>query len=211
MDVPPEKYFPATVSCQVHKTAFVIKNKLTEEQIRLYRKIVFGPLLWLIREIVERETSGERLRELILGPKDPNEKDSSCKDVEIAFEKFNFTNDENVVNLALALFIETVMIGKDKKTQFDVNIFGIADDLEVFVHYNWKNEAYDSKKAENDHRASYYYIKGFALAFQYQTVKYIWVHCCDQTKLNFGHPPIYMVQYDHPVKTWCEYYVLEWL
>ncbi|XP_038896486.1 uncharacterized protein LOC120084734 [Benincasa hispida] len=92
--------------------------------------------LWLTRETLERETNGERLRELIIRLKDPNEKDSSCKDVVTAFKKFNFTNDEDVVKIALALFIKTVIIGKDKKTQFDVNIFEIADDLEVFVHYN---------------------------------------------------------------------------
>ncbi|XP_038896477.1 uncharacterized protein LOC120084730 [Benincasa hispida] len=168
MVIPAKKYFPATVSCQVHKTASVIKNKLTRKHMRLYRKTTFDPLLdtdlvfngqllhhFLLREVadanpdvisfnilgkkptretVERETSGERLRELILGPNDPNEKDSSCKDVETAFDKFNFTNDEDAVKIAFSLFIEMVMIGKDKKTQFDVNIFGIVDDHEVFVH-----------------------------------------------------------------------------
>ncbi|XP_038904294.1 uncharacterized protein LOC120090648 [Benincasa hispida] len=188
IDVLAKKYFPATVSYQVHKTVFVIKNKLTEEKMRLYKKTAFGPLLDInlifngqllhhfllreivdanpnvisfnilgknvtfsqddfnlitgllpIRETVERETSSERLRELILGSKDPNEKDSSCKDVETAFEKFNFTNDENPVKVALALFIKTMMIGKDKKTQFDVNIFGIVDDIEVFVFDSMPN------------------------------------------------------------------------
>ncbi|XP_038876487.1 uncharacterized protein LOC120068920 [Benincasa hispida] len=150
MDVPVKKYFPATVSCQVYKTAFVIKNKLTEEQMRLYGKTAFGPLLdtYLVLigqtlEIVERETSSERLRELILGQKDPNGKNSSCKDVETAFEKFNFTNGEDVVKVALTLFIKTVMIGKDKKTHFDVNIFGTVGDHEVFVHYDWSSLFYE--------------------------------------------------------------------
>ncbi|XP_038876799.1 uncharacterized protein LOC120069187 [Benincasa hispida] len=75
------------------------------------------------------------------------------------------------------------MIGKDKKTQFDSNIFGIVDDHDVFIHYDWSSlfygrtlnsmktfmhmcEAYDSKKAESDHHASHYRIKGFVLAFQ---------------------------------------------
>ncbi|XP_038904356.1 uncharacterized protein LOC120090711 [Benincasa hispida] len=164
MVVPAKKYFRATVACQVHKIALVIKNKLTEEQMRLYRKTFFGPLLdinivfngqllhhfllrevadanpdvitfnilgkkvtfsqedfnlitglWPTRETIERETSGERLQKLILGPKDPNEKDSSYKDVETTFEKFSFTNDKDVVKVALALFIKTVMIGRDKK------------------------------------------------------------------------------------------------
>ncbi|XP_038896280.1 uncharacterized protein LOC120084553 [Benincasa hispida] len=221
-----EKYFPATVACQVHKIAPVIKKKLTEEQMRLYKETTFDPLLdiylvfngqllhhflsrevvdanpdiisfniirkkvtfsyedfnlitglWPTKETVERETSGERVRELILGPKNPNRKDSSCKDVEIAFENFNFTNDQDAVKVALTLFIETMMIGKDKKTQFVSNIFGIFDDHDVFVHYDWsslfygrtlnsmktimrgKNEAYDSKKAKGDHYASHYCTK----------------------------------------------------
>ncbi|XP_038895862.1 uncharacterized protein LOC120084030 [Benincasa hispida] len=164
MIIPAEKYFPATASYQVHKTTSVIKNKLTEEHMRL---IGNGPLLdidlvfngqllhhFLLRGVTNvnpdvisfnilgekgnsrKRKNGERLRELILGLKDPNEKDSSCKDVETTFEKFNFTNDEDVVNVALALFIEMVMIEKDKKTQFDVNIFGIVDDHEVFDNNN---------------------------------------------------------------------------
>ncbi|XP_038903777.1 uncharacterized protein LOC120090280 [Benincasa hispida] len=76
--------------------------------------------LWSTKEIVKRETSSESLRQLILRLKNPNDKDIYCKDVENAFEKFTFTNDEDVVKVALALFIKTLMIGKDKKTQFDV-------------------------------------------------------------------------------------------
>ncbi|XP_038874932.1 uncharacterized protein LOC120067442 [Benincasa hispida] len=127
----------------------------------LYRKTAFGPLLdidlvfngqllhhfllgrlWPTRETIERGISGESLRELILGPKDPNKKKSSCKDVKTAFKKFNFNNDEDAVKVVLALFIETVMIGKDKKTQFNVNVFGIVNDLEVFVHYKWPSLFY---------------------------------------------------------------------
>ncbi|XP_038880467.1 uncharacterized protein LOC120072127 [Benincasa hispida] len=125
--------------------------------------------LWPTKEIIERETSGERLRQLILGMKNPNDKDSSCKDVENAFEKFTFTNEEDAVKVALALFIEMVMIRKDKKIQFDLKTFGIVDDPEVFRHYDWssaffkhtlnstksimrgKNKAHETKKAENAH------------------------------------------------------------
>ncbi|XP_038904532.1 uncharacterized protein LOC120090911 [Benincasa hispida] len=182
MVVSVEKYFPTTVACQVHKIAPVIKKKLIEAHMRLYRKMTFGPLLdidlvfnrqllhhfllrevvdanldfisfnilgkkvifsqedfnliiglWSTKETVERKKS-ERLRELILGPKDPNGKDSSCKDVEIAFENFNFTNDEDASSM------KTIMYGK--------------------------KEAYDSKKEKGDHHASHYCIKGFVLAFQ---------------------------------------------
>ncbi|XP_038891583.1 uncharacterized protein LOC120080973 [Benincasa hispida] len=114
---------------------YILRKKVTFSQ----DDFNFITWLWPTRKTVEREISGERLRELILGPNDPNEKHSSCKDVEIAFEKFNFTNDEDAVKVALALFIETEMIGKDKKTQLDVNIFGIVDDHDVFVHYDWSS------------------------------------------------------------------------
>ena len=115
--------------------------------------------------MIERDTSGERLRQLMLGPKGPNEKERSCKGLETAFGSHRFTNDEDVVKVALALFIKMVMMGKDKKTQFDVNTLEIVDDPEVFLHYDWssvffrrvvnsmktilrgKKEAHDIKKA----------------------------------------------------------------
>ncbi|KAL4011418.1 hypothetical protein IC575_028476 [Cucumis melo] len=45
MVVPSDKYFPATVSCQVHKIGSLIKNKLTKEQLQMFDKTIFGPLL----------------------------------------------------------------------------------------------------------------------------------------------------------------------
>lgn len=41
------------------------------------------------------------------------------------------------MKVAPTLFIEVALIGKDKKTQFDVNTLGIVDDEEVFWNYNW--------------------------------------------------------------------------
>ncbi|XP_038875100.1 uncharacterized protein LOC120067628 [Benincasa hispida] len=162
----------------------VIAFNILKKKVKFFQddfNLITG--LWSTKKIVERETSDERLRQLILRPKDPNDKDSSCKDVENAFKKLTFTNDEDVVKVALALFIEIVMIEKDKKTLFDVKTFGIVDDPEVFRHYDWlsvffkrtlnimktnmhgKKEAHETNKAENAHHAAYYCIKGFAVAF----------------------------------------------
>lgn len=38
-----------------------------------------------------------------------------CLDVEEAFKEFNFTNNENAMKVALAFFIKTVMVRKNKK------------------------------------------------------------------------------------------------
>ena len=43
--VPGDKYFPTTVSCQVQKIGALIKDKLTKEQLQMFHKIIFGPLL----------------------------------------------------------------------------------------------------------------------------------------------------------------------
>ncbi|XP_038904329.1 uncharacterized protein LOC120090683 [Benincasa hispida] len=190
-----EKYFSAIVSCQVHKSVSVIKNKLTEEQMRMFKTTPFGPLLdvdlvfngqhfhhFLLREVTDANLDVISFN--ILGKKDLNDKDSSCKDVENAFEKSTFINDEDAVKVALTLFIKMVMIGKDKKIQFDVKTFGVVNDPEVFRHYDWsaiffkrtlnsmktimhgKKEAHETKKVENAHYASYYRIEGFVLAFE---------------------------------------------
>lgn len=69
--------------------------------------------LWSIREAVIKDTSDEsQLRQLILGSKTQDEKGKLCKDVWIALEKHDFTIDENVVNVALALYIKVIMMEK---------------------------------------------------------------------------------------------------
>ncbi|KAL0560742.1 hypothetical protein IC582_001155 [Cucumis melo] len=45
MAVPSDKYFFATVSCKVHKISSLIKDKLTKEQLQMFDKTIFGPLL----------------------------------------------------------------------------------------------------------------------------------------------------------------------
>ncbi|TYK27674.1 Ulp1-like peptidase [Cucumis melo var. makuwa] len=40
MAVPSDKYFPATVSCQVPKIGSLIKDKLAKEQLQIYLKTV---------------------------------------------------------------------------------------------------------------------------------------------------------------------------
>lgn len=234
MAVPVEKYFPATVMSLVHRVAPLIKEKLTDDQMKIFRSTIFGPLLdvdicfngqlihhFLLRMVSDNnpdvisfdilgkrvtfsqkefnlitgcwpsmgstdqcEASGERLR-LILGRPSG---DDTCKDVEDAFVKCNFTNDEDAVKVALALFIETYMIGKDKKTKFDAKTFGIVDDLEFFRRYDWssvlykrlinclkhitegKLETHHIKSRENKGHTTYYCVKGFVIAFQVQYI-----------------------------------------
>ncbi|KAA0056076.1 MuDRA-like transposase [Cucumis melo var. makuwa] len=84
----------------------------------------------------------------------------------------------------LGLFIKTVMVGKGKKTQFDMDILGRVDDEEAFKNFDWstffytrllnslktslqgKKEAYELKKTRSSKAVSYYNIKGYVLAFQ---------------------------------------------
>ncbi|KAL0549750.1 hypothetical protein IC582_014238 [Cucumis melo] len=88
------------------------------------------------------------------------------------------------MKVALAVFIETVMVGKDKKTQFDMDILGRVDDEEALKSFDWSNffytrllnslktslqgkkEAYELKKTTSSKVVSYYNIKGYVLAFQ---------------------------------------------
>ncbi|KAL4013745.1 hypothetical protein IC575_025928 [Cucumis melo] len=76
------------------------------------------------------------------------------------------------------------MVGKDKKTQFDMDILGRVDDEEAFKSFDWstffytrllnslktslqgKKEAYELKKTRSSKAVSYYNIKGYVLAFQ---------------------------------------------
>ncbi|TYK04894.1 Ulp1-like peptidase [Cucumis melo var. makuwa] len=140
MAVPSNKYFPVTVSCQVHKIDSLIKDKLSKEQLQMFDITIFGPLL-----------NGQLIHHFLV---------------------------------ALAVFIETVMVEKDKKTQFDMDILGRVDDEEVFKNFDWstffytrllnslktslqgKKEAYELKKTKSSKAVAYYNIKGYVLAFQ---------------------------------------------
>ncbi|XP_050938112.1 uncharacterized protein LOC127148462 isoform X2 [Cucumis melo] len=232
MVVPSEKYFPATVSCQVHKIGSLIKDKLTKDQLQMFEKTIFGPLLnvnmvfngqlihhFLLRQIpedgnadgicfsvlgknvrftqkefniitglwptnnpLEKDCDSKRLQSLLFGSE--NKKVITCLEIEEIFKNFEFTNDDDAVKVALAVFIETVMVGKDKKTQFDMDILGRVDDEEAFKSFDWstffytrllnslktslqgKKEAYELKKTRSSKAVSYYNIKGYVLAFQ---------------------------------------------
>ncbi|KAA0065999.1 Ulp1-like peptidase [Cucumis melo var. makuwa] len=131
MAVLSDKYFHATVSCQVHKISSFIEDKLTKEQLQMFDKTIFGPLL-----NVNMVFNGQLIHHFLLRqiPKE--------------------------ANVALAVFIETVMVGKDKKTQFDMDILGRVDDEEE------KKEAYELKKIKSYKAVAYYNIKGYVLAFQ---------------------------------------------
>ncbi|KAA0059846.1 Ulp1-like peptidase [Cucumis melo var. makuwa] len=90
-------------------------------------------------------------------------------------------NDDDVVKVALALFIKTPMVGKDKETQFDMDILERVDDEEVFKNFDWstffytrllnslktilhgKTEAYELKKARSSKAVAYYNIIGYVV------------------------------------------------
>ncbi|KAA0033924.1 Ulp1-like peptidase [Cucumis melo var. makuwa] len=185
MAVPSDKYFPATVSCQVHKIGSLIKDKLTKDQLQMFEKTIFGPLLnvnmvfngqlihhFLLRQIpedgnadgicfsvlgknvrftqkefniitglwptnnpLEKDCDSKRLQSLLF--RSENKKVITCLEIEEIFKNFEFTNDDDAVKVALAVFIETVMVGKDKKTQFDMDILGRVDDEEAFKSFDW--------------------------------------------------------------------------
>ncbi|KAA0047816.1 Ulp1-like peptidase [Cucumis melo var. makuwa] len=76
------------------------------------------------------------------------------------------------------------MVGKCKKTQFDIDVLGGVDDEEVFKNFDCstffytlllnnlktilqgKKEAYELKRARSSKAVAYYNIKGYMLAFQ---------------------------------------------
>ncbi|KAL0544882.1 hypothetical protein IC582_020012 [Cucumis melo] len=69
--------------------------------------------LWPTNVTLEKDYDNKRLQSLLFGSE--NKKIIICLEVEEIFKNFEFTNDHDAVKVALAVFIETVMIGKDKK------------------------------------------------------------------------------------------------
>ncbi|KAA0038330.1 Ulp1-like peptidase [Cucumis melo var. makuwa] len=138
--------------------------------------------LWPTNNPLEKDCDSKRLQSLLFGSE--NNKLITCLEVEEIFKNFEFTNDDDAVKVALAVFIETVMVGKDMKTQFNMDILGRVDDEEAFKSFDWstffytrllnslktslqgKKEAYELKKTRSSKAVSYYNIKGYVLAFQ---------------------------------------------
>ncbi|KAL4023193.1 hypothetical protein IC575_016944 [Cucumis melo] len=189
MVVPSDKYFPTTVSCQVHKIGS-LKDKQTKELLQMFDKTIFGPLLnvnmvfngqlihhfllkhipkeanangicfsvlgknvrftkkefniitglWSTNVTLEKDYDNKRLQSLLFGSE--NKKIITCLKVEKIFKNFEFMNDHDVVEVTLAVFIETMMVGKDKKIQFDMDILGRVDDEEVFKNFDWSTFFY---------------------------------------------------------------------
>lgn len=91
----------------------------------------------------------------------------------------NFTTYDDVVKVAMTLFIEVVMVGKDKKTQFHANTLGLGDDQEIFRNYDGlcvllkcllynlktiihgKKVAYELQKANNPQAMQFYNFKWY--------------------------------------------------
>ncbi|KAA0056384.1 Ulp1-like peptidase [Cucumis melo var. makuwa] len=138
--------------------------------------------LWPTRVTLEKDCDNKRLKTLLFGS--DNKKIITFLELEEIFKNFEFTSDEDVVKIAVALFTEIVMVGKDKKTQFDMDILGKVDDEEVFKNFDrstffytrmlnslktilqGKKEAYELKRAKSSKVVTYYNIKGYVLAFQ---------------------------------------------
>ncbi|KAL4026085.1 hypothetical protein IC575_014509 [Cucumis melo] len=93
------------------------------------------PRLWPTNVTLEKDYDNKRLQSLLFGSE--NKKIITCLEVEEIFKNFEFTNDYDAVKVALAVFIETMMVVNDKKTQFDMNILGRFDDEEVFKNFDW--------------------------------------------------------------------------
>ncbi|KAA0052274.1 Ulp1-like peptidase [Cucumis melo var. makuwa] len=238
MAVPSDKYFPTTVSCQVHKIDSLITDKLTKEQLQIFDKTIFGPLLnvnmvfngqlihhFLLRQIpedgnadgicfsflgknvrftqkefniitglwptnnpLEKDCDSKRLQSLLFGSE--NKKLITCLEIEEIFKNFEFTNDDDAVKVALTVFIETVMVGKDKKTQFDMDILERVDDGEAFKSFDWstflytrllnslktslqgKKEAYELKKQQVPKQCHTTTSKAMCLLFRCGLMKY---------------------------------------
>ncbi|TYJ97376.1 Ulp1-like peptidase [Cucumis melo var. makuwa] len=138
--------------------------------------------LWPTNTTLEKDCDNKRLQSLLFGSE--NKKLITCLKIEEIFKNFEFTNDGDAVKVALAVFIEIVMVGKDKKTQFDMDILGRVDDEKAFKNFDWstffytrllkslktslrgKKEAYELKKTTSSKAVAYYNIKGYVLAFQ---------------------------------------------
>ncbi|TYK01037.1 Ulp1-like peptidase [Cucumis melo var. makuwa] len=138
--------------------------------------------LWPTEVTLDKDYDNKRVQRLLLGSQD--KKIITFLEVDKVFKHFGFTNDEDAVKVALALFIEIVMVGKCKKTQFDIDVLGGVDDEEVFKNFDCstifythllnnlktilqgKKEAYELKRARSSKAVAYYNIKGYMLAFQ---------------------------------------------
>ncbi|KAA0026309.1 Ulp1-like peptidase [Cucumis melo var. makuwa] len=90
--------------------------------------------LWPTNITLEKDYDNKHLQSLLFGSE--NKKIISCLEVEEIFKNFEFTNDHDVVKVTLAVFIETVTVGKDKKTHFDMDILGRVDDKDVFMSFD---------------------------------------------------------------------------
>ncbi|KAL4021085.1 hypothetical protein IC575_019874 [Cucumis melo] len=90
--------------------------------------------LWPTNVTLDKSYDNKHLKSLLF--RSQNKKIIMCLEVEKVFKNFDFTNDDDAVKVALALFIETVIVGKDKKMQFDMDVWGRVDDEEVFKNFD---------------------------------------------------------------------------
>ncbi|KAL4028522.1 hypothetical protein IC575_011719 [Cucumis melo] len=138
--------------------------------------------LWPTNTTLEKDCDNKHLQSLLFGSE--NKKLITCLEIEEIFKNFEFTNDDDAVKVALVVFIETMMVGKDKKTQFDMDNLGRVDDEEAFKSFNWstffytrllnslktslqgKKEAYELKKTTSSKAVAYYNIKGYVWAYE---------------------------------------------
>ncbi|KAA0046976.1 Ulp1-like peptidase [Cucumis melo var. makuwa] len=123
-----------------------------EKNVRFTQKefnIITG--LWPTNITLEEDYDNKRLQNLLFGSE--NKKIITCLEVKEIFKNFKFTNDHIAVKVALTVFIETVMVGKDKKTYLKTSLQG-------------KEKAYELKKTKSSKVVACYNIKGYVLPFQ---------------------------------------------
>ena len=93
-------------------------------------------------------------------------------DIDDIFDRVTCEDDDDMLRLALLLFLETVVLGKEKPTPVPLEHIDMLDDLEYFTSYPWSTISYRSTlqsmrgcPARRRNKSHTYTITGFPLAF----------------------------------------------
>ncbi|KAK1569217.1 hypothetical protein Q3G72_033924 [Acer saccharum] len=94
--------------------------------------------------------------------------------LESIFMEASSDNDLFMVKLALLYFLETVLLGREKKSPIDKEHIPLVDDIEEFNKYPWGRDCFErtmkslqeAVRVQKNHNYKAYDLKGFAYAFQ---------------------------------------------
>ena len=93
-------------------------------------------------------------------------------DIYDVFDPITCEDNDDMLRLALLLFLETVVLGKEKPTPVPLEHIDMLDDLEYFTSYPWGTLSYRSIlqsmrgcPARRRNKSHTYTITGFPLAF----------------------------------------------